>query len=552
MSEIDDSILEISTSNGPISDVGEKFEGARKDNPSPPFSGDLKGLKSNSLLTKKEIWPKPNFREDVISGRKTNKHALLFLLVYNNLANKPLGSGWFNLNQKAWDDAYTVILEFLTNAYENGHYERLDDLSDDYNAYMDIKFGPSGNNIIEKYSAGKHSKRTVRHPLNFDLETSIRLRNLIHLGWPDPSILDTDNYGATQLYEKGVKYWYAVKSISPKRIETLDHWTKYDKFSEAFSVAKELFQPILDERKSTFDEKKGRAKPPKRPRFDRPFVREGEDYRKDVNINADTLKDTFGFRGIEFGNWVNQKERQWFLNATYDALMDLVTLFGLPQSFASLGKKLGIAFGSRGTGVDGAAAHFEPDNLLIHLTKTQGVGVLAHEFGHALDCYLATRNDLPEDFFSSHFLKIHKFGYGLKNIEPGHYLNLKDGQASDKFLKLLNYIVHRSTSTNQKHDSFNSTIFLNNAIHLDDRRSQYWSEPTEMFARIFECWVTDTLIENDQINEFLVYGTEEAPQSWNMRISAYPTGRERAILVDLMNDWLTCLVDSWKSKKKAG
>lgn len=113
--------------------------------------------------------------------------------------------------------------------------------------------------------------------------------------------------------------------------------------------------------------------------------------------------DYFKFSGVEFGNWVNQKERAWFLNCTYDSLMDLVELLGLPVTFASLGGKLGIAFGSRGTGVDSAAAHFEPGNMLIHLTKTQGVGALAHEFAHGFDCVLAKRNGLNNNFLANTF-----------------------------------------------------------------------------------------------------------------------------------------------------
>jgi hypothetical protein len=38
--------------DGPITDVGKKFAGARKDNPSPDFSGNMNGIKSDSLVTK--------------------------------------------------------------------------------------------------------------------------------------------------------------------------------------------------------------------------------------------------------------------------------------------------------------------------------------------------------------------------------------------------------------------------------------------------------------------------------------------------------------------
>lgn len=44
---------------------------------------------------------------------------------------------------------------------------------------------------------------------------------------------------------------------------------------------------------------------------------------------------TFGFRGVEFGNWVRQgkngRERQWMLNNAYDSLMDLSKILGIPQ-----------------------------------------------------------------------------------------------------------------------------------------------------------------------------------------------------------------------------
>lgn len=537
---------------GPIGDVGEKFSGARKDNPSPDFIGNIQGIKSNSSVVKKDIWPKPNFREDVKLGKKTAKHALLFTLVYGNLANKPLGGGWFKLNQEQWDEAYIATMQYFKDQYENGFYEKLDYLSDDFNSYMELKFKNRNNDIIEKYASGKHTKRRVKHPLNFDLETSIRLRNLVHLGWPNENILDTDNYGATKLIDTKTREekWFAVKAISAKRVQTLDGWTEYDTYSDALAAVKERFKLITDEREVK-PEKKERSKPPRRPRFDRDHIREGEDYRAGKDISAQELMSIFKFRGVEFGNWVNQKERQWFLNSTHDSLMDLVDLMGLPATFASLGGKLGIAFGSRGTGVDGAAAHFEPGNMLIHLTKTQGVGVLAHEFGHGLDNILATRNGLDSDFFSGHFLKTSKYNYYVQNHTDQHLIDLKDGQPTKHFLKLLNYLTNRSTSylSNDESPMFNGTSFMNNALTLDEARSQYWSEPTEIFARLFECWVTDQLAENDRINEFLVYGTEESAQSWNMKISAYPTGRERAILVDLMDEWIRELVEFWLKKR---
>jgi len=75
------------------------------------------------------------------------------------------------------------------------------------------------------------------------------------------------------------------------------------------------------------------------------------------------------------------------LNQAYDALHDLANIIGIPPQAVSLNGSLGLAFGSRGAGW--ASAHYEPDTLVINLTKPRGAGCLAHEFFHALDHYFS-------------------------------------------------------------------------------------------------------------------------------------------------------------------
>lgn len=119
--------------------------------------------------------------------------------------------------------------------------------------------------------------------------------------------------------------------------------------------------------------------------------RTGSDYRNGKDVTPEQFGDTFGFRGVQFGNWVSQgaggKDRQGMLNQAYDALMDLANIAGIPPKAVSLNGSLGLAFGSRGNGW--ASAHFEPDKLVINLTKTRGAGTLAHEWFHALDNYFS-------------------------------------------------------------------------------------------------------------------------------------------------------------------
>lgn len=99
--------------------------------------------------------------------------------------------------------------------------------------------------------------------------------------------------------------------------------------------------------------------------------------------------DTFGFAGGEFGNWMNEKDRQASLNFGYDAFMDLADALEIEPEDISLGGELSIAFGSRGSA--GAVAHYEPLRQVINLTKMHGAGSLAHEWGHALDNILSKK-----------------------------------------------------------------------------------------------------------------------------------------------------------------
>ena len=113
------------------------------------------------------------------------------------------------------------------------------------------------------------------------------------------------------------------------------------------------------------------------------------------NVKPEALIEVFGFRGINFGNWTKQSERQDFLNSAYDALFDLAELLNLPPKALSLDGKLGLAFGAQGRSK--AAGHFIPEYNEINLTRKSGAGALAHEWWHALDYYFGDQS-LGKDF----------------------------------------------------------------------------------------------------------------------------------------------------------
>jgi hypothetical protein len=126
------------------------------------------------------------------------------------------------------------------------------------------------------------------------------------------------------------------------------------------------------------------------------------------NITSERLMDAFGFRGVNFGNWMkgkgNEAERQLHLNHAYDSFMDLADLIGVPPKAMSLNGMLGLAIGAQGSG-KGVAAHFVPGVNEINITRTAGAGSLAHEWGHALDHYFARQagfERLGDPFLTEH------------------------------------------------------------------------------------------------------------------------------------------------------
>lgn len=255
--------------------------------------------------------------------------------------------------------------------------------------------------------------------------------------------------------------------------------------------------------------------------------RTGEDYRKGKDVTPDQFSTEFGFRGVEFGNWVNQgsnaKERQGMLNQAYDALMDLSTLIGIPPRAISLEGSLGLAFGSRGKG--NASAHFEPDTLVINLTKTKGAGVLAHEWFHALDNYFqlkrGTASNSREDRYITYKperLYVNKASFGKKigkaeldaikqkfkeNPErtwnnpdnwvpdPEHKLGVRP-EVEEKFANLVN--------------ALNASPMRARSIVIDGVKigaDGYWSRIIERAARSFENYVISKMMKAGFNNDYL-------------------------------------------------
>ncbi|CAM3407375.1 LPD5 domain-containing protein [Paracidovorax anthurii] len=201
----------------------------------------------------------------------------------------------------------------------------------------------------------------------------------------------------------------------------------------------------------------------------------GQDYRKGGDATPEQFQEAFGFRGVQFGNYVEGPRRQQDLNRAYDALMDLAGVLNVPPRALSLGGRLGLAFGARGSGgQNAAAAHYEPGSVVINLTKREGAGSLAHEWWHALDNYFSRqRGD----------------GAGYMTAEE------RQGQGVREEMR---------AAFREVRSAINRTGMLERSKKLDDRRTkEYWTTKPEMSARAFESYVVAKLQDQSAGNDYL-------------------------------------------------
>lgn len=142
---------------------------------------------------------------------------------------------------------------------------------------------------------------------------------------------------------------------------------------------------LSQETKDKIKETKARQEIWHRPHLERVVV---EGQRRDIHrhVTADELMQEFGFRAVEFGNWLPNDERQDVIDFAYDSFDQLAEALEVPRKAIGLNGQLAIAFGSRGHGGQNAAlAHYEPFRKVINLTRLKGAGCLAHEWFHAYD-----------------------------------------------------------------------------------------------------------------------------------------------------------------------
>lgn len=362
----------------------------------------------------------------------------------------------------------------------------------------------------------------------------------------------------------------------------------------------------------------------------------GEERRLDgEDITSEKLKDTFAFKGINFGNWMkgksNEAERQLHLNHAYDSFMDLADVLGIPPEAISLNGMLGLAIGAQGSGAH--AAHFVPGVNEVNLTRTHGAGSLGHEYAHALDHYFANQAGFKasiDPFLSEHthkmsndseirpeifqhfkaiveamnkknlaqeeiatkretsienskrnieswlnFIKKSFTGYedsfdkiasrminsdygegrvssGGTSFFPvlaemrdlhkkitGRIYSMKHSKSLQYNLEHLKYLQSEKAAQQDHQPQKTRSDYSKNAIELDKQKKgkPYWSTDTEMFARAFDAYISDTLEKKASINTYLSHAGRTG--------NTVPDGEERKTI----NKAFDALIADLKTKK---
>ncbi len=380
-----------------IQDFGEKIGGAKKD----WFRGslqasDLDGLSDievSNIVTRDNIWKVKDYNNyefgfpELRNGDRELDKTSLYFIRYIRSKIQPKLKVSANKNNQAEAMRYIKFISLIRYLCEDMIY------------HFDI------SSFCEQFRLAYTSEDKKRYIYDYYYTQGLTNTFLksIHIVLADPDgfrdealVQDFPNNYNSEYKNLRVRQSYTndyllvhrsltkTSIISNKRFKTKQEALDYVKNGSLLAELKGTKQDGIGDKQD---------KPSKLPKDIRPQLsnidRQAPDIRRGKNITTDDIMDTFKFRGGEFGNWNTQADRQACLNYLYDSLMDLSFALDTHPSTLSLGlgsnssRKLAIAFGARGSGK--ASAHYEPDRVVINLTKMKGAGSLAHEMGHALD-----------------------------------------------------------------------------------------------------------------------------------------------------------------------
>ena len=485
-----------------IQDFGQKIGGAHKDRIREAVA-QLQGVDASALLLKplSKVAKLPNLRALYESGSIDEATARRAWYLWNCIGTKP-GASWPSRLQR-WAERAAALIAQLADTLAYGVSEK----SQNFELPEGVKPAQSWDLFLQEMTAAnwpadeyKRGAYFVGHywmnPARFSIHTekgsySTAFDTVAECVKAIRAKVEKNTTKEPQkfsMYQTSAgKYFISPKGKSGIKLlefdNSADAWAAYGDSEKLGKIYEEL-----------------KKFPSERRDWNRPRL--GEDWRGGQDMTPEAFGEVFPFRGVEFGNWVNQLERAACLNECADALNDLAGVIGIRPEAVALGGSLAWAFGSRGVGK--ALAHYEPARRVVNLTKRKGNGCVAHEWFHALDNYMMIKAGKPS----------------LMAVSDTHaYGDAEKSPIFEAAKALKNALLKSDMYTRSRRiDAF--------------RSAPYWATVTEMAARGFEAVVFYALQDAGLCNDYLV-SIKEATDYTRSECYPYPTREEAAELAPL-------------------
>ncbi|NRA62094.1 MAG: hypothetical protein HRU25_14585, partial [Psychrobium sp.] len=333
----------------------------------------------------------------------------------------------------------------------------------------------------------------------------------------------------TERGEKGIVF--VGKKLASRKFIELKQFSNTAQARAYINEHQEELISLLKEKRTV----KAHRRPNNNPRI-------GADYRDGKDASPEMFDEAFGFRGVQFGNWVENHKRINDLNYAYDGLMDLASILNVPPKALSLNGELGLAFGARGRA--GAMAHYESGSIVINLTKKMGSGTLAHEWFHALDNYFARVDKLTSGKMGvGAFMTEHQRAFGFHDKTSNSF---RESGPNDFNVRKEVYDAFKAIKKSIEQE----TKMVARAARLDKYRSKdYWGTVREMAARSFERYVIDKLDRQGFESDYLANIVKESSTDASDKLSEYPY--PLATEMDAVNKAYDNLFDTLETKDTA-
>ena len=334
-------------------------------------------------------------------------------------------------------------------------------------------------------------------------------------------------------------------------------------------------------------------------------------------ISPSAIVDTFGFSAVNYGNYVNDQWSKEHTRHFLGAMCDLGEILNIDIKGANNLGLLAIAFGAKGR--KGHLATYFPQSKDINLTRGNGDGSVAHEWGHYFDNVtiegyrkkstpvFATTADNYFDFkdpqlgelfdnFKSFVTKGNEYDtprlpirfyakkvdidrlptiysyisrrYEKLEIKPTieetlasvSNLAVLDDKYYNSQISLYGYIInafgleHYDVEFKLKTSYFYHKSRYNYLVYCDkkadgtistsvSKRTDYWTDIVELFARAFETVVLKKLTDKKRESNYLVSDIPLEDIISENYFKPYPTGKELDHLEFLIDE----IVEKFKS-----